>query len=41
MDRVIVIIDGVEKEFIGDYLTSPAHDAMAYLNEEMMKECDL
>lgn len=40
MDSVIVIIDGVEKEFKGDELTSPAHEATAYLNEEMIKECD-
>lgn len=40
MDSVIVIIDGVKKEFAGDELTSPAHGAIAYLNEEMVKECD-
>ena len=40
MGSVIVIIDGVEKEFKGDELTSPAHDAITYLNEEMVKECD-
>jgi hypothetical protein len=35
---VIISINGVETEFFGDALTSPIHDAIAFLNKEQQKE---
>ena len=35
---IIIIIDGKEYKFEGDDLTSPIHDAIAFLNVEQQKE---
>jgi hypothetical protein len=35
-----IIIDGKEVEFKGDELTSPTHDAIAFLQQELEKEME-
>ena len=35
---IVIIINGKEYEFEGDALTSPIHEAIAFLNAEQQKE---